>query len=220
VRRRASTLALAAALALSLLAPACAGNRAHLDWRPGLSELDFEGKFEISLNEFQSFTDEAAANVSFDRIRGGADLAEAGAAMAAIGETLANPDPRGYAIIELPGDGSVTLIGDRGKTHGGAVDWFASSPDRRKAALLSGTRLAVAFNGASTGIDVGSLLGTSLGGYRLLMVERDGELTVFALPELGGAVSAHEPGYLFAFRHRAGGREPWEISVARVVIRA
>lgn len=221
VRGRASTLGLAVLLWFgALLLPACAGNRAYLDWRPGLSEIDFEGKFEISLDEYQGFTDEAAANLRFDRIRGGG-LAEAGAAMAAVGEGLAaspSLDPRGYAIAELSGDGSVTLTGARGQLHTGTVEWFSSTPDRKRAALVSGTRLAVAVDGASTGIDLGSLLGAGLGGYHTMMLARGEELSVFVLPELGGAVTANATGYLFSFRYNPGAREPWAISVARVVV--
>ncbi|HVI04401.1 MAG TPA: hypothetical protein VM869_37195, partial [Enhygromyxa sp.] len=61
-------------------------------------------------------------------------------------------------------------------------------------------------------------IGNELAGHRVMMLVRDGELTVFALPELGGAVTANEPGYLFSFRHQPGAREPWQISVARVVV--
>ncbi|MFO7568042.1 MAG: hypothetical protein R6X02_35700 [Enhygromyxa sp.] len=214
-------LALTLGLAVLLLAPACAGNRAYLDWRPGLSEIDFEGLFEISIDEYQTYADEAASNVSFER-RTGPPSPEAAAAMAELGERIAlssNADPRGYAIAALGGDGSVTLTGDRGQAHTGSVDWFATSSDRRWAALLTGTKLAVAVDGASTGIDVGSLLGAGrVGGYKLIMLPRDGELSVFALPELGGSVSANEPGYLFSFRYQPGAREAWDISVARVVI--
>ena len=210
-----------------MLAPGCAGNRAYVDWRPGLSEIDFEGAFEVSIADYQGFADEAAANLSFDRSKG-PPSPEAAAAMAELGETLArspNPDPRGYAITALSGDGSVTLTGDPPST----VDWFATSPDRRWTALLSDTKLAVAVDGASTGIELGSLLGLGGGlsggvggglggGYQFMMLPRDGELTVFALPELGGSVAVNEPGYLVSFRYQAGSREPWDISVARVVI--
>ncbi|MFO7564357.1 MAG: hypothetical protein R6X02_17045 [Enhygromyxa sp.] len=207
-------------LALSWFCWACAGNQAYLDWRPGLTELDFEGLYEISLDEFDRFAAEAAANASFDRFHG-ESRADASAAMAELGEELAGregADPRGHAIVELGGDGRVSLTAERGRLVSGTVDWFAITPDRRHAALLTKTKLAVAIDGASTGIDVGSLTGTGLAGHRIMMIVRDSELTVFALPEFGGVVSANEPGYLFAFRHHPGKREPWEISVARVVI--
>jgi hypothetical protein len=217
VRRCASTLALAIALFVS----ACAGNRAYLDWRPGLTEIDFDGLYEISLDELETFADESADNLVFDRYRGEA-RADASDVMAKLGEGLAgnnvDVDPRGYAIVELGGDGRVSLTGDRGQAYSGAVDWLAVTPDRQHAALLSETKLAVVIGGASTGIELGSLLGSGLGGHRMMMLVRDGEMTVFALPELGGAVTANEPGYLFAFRHQPGGREPWQISVARVVV--
>ncbi len=208
-------------LALALFGSACAGNQAYLDWRPGLTELDFEGLYEISLDEFDGFAREAEANAVFDRTRGPAQ-ADAGARMAALGEAVAaaaSPDPRGFAIASLTGDGSVELTDERGAAQRGAVDWLAITPDGRHAALVSGTKLAVAIDGASTGVELGSLLGASLGGTRLMMLVRDEELTVFALPELGGAVSANEPGYLLSFRSRPGAREPWEIGVARVIIK-
>jgi hypothetical protein len=222
VRRRASILACFLSLFsfVSLFSLACAGNRAYLDWRPGLTEVDFDGLYEISLDEFDTFAEEAADNASFDRYRDEA-RPDASAIMAELGEVLAataDADPRGYAILELGGDGRVSLTGDRGQTYSGAVDWFAITPDRQYTALLSETKLAVAIDGASTGIELGSLLGSGLGGLRMMMLARDGELTVFALPELGGAVAANEPGYLFSFRHQPGAREPWAISVARVVV--
>jgi hypothetical protein len=216
VRRSASILL----FALSLFCSACSGNQAYLDWRPGLTELDFGGLYEISLDEFDRFAAEADANLSFDRFHG-ESRTDASGAMAELGEVLAGgagADPRGHAIVELGGDGRVSLAGDRGRPVSGTVDWFAITPDRRHAALLSKTKLAIAIDGATTGIDIGTLIGSGLAGQRLMMVVRDDELTVFALPEFGGAVSANEPGYLFAFRHQPGRREPWDVSVARVVI--
>jgi hypothetical protein len=216
VRRCASILVFVAALFMS----GCGGNRAYLDWRPGLTELDFDGLYEISFDELEAFAEEAAGNATFDRFRGEA-RPDASQRMAKLGEVLAataDADPRGYAILELGGDGSVSLIGDRGNTYTGTVDWFAVTPDQRHAALLSETKLAVAIDGASTGIELGSLLGTGVAGQRMMMLVRDDELTVFALPELGGAVTANEPGYLFSFRHRPGAADPWEVSVARVVV--
>jgi hypothetical protein len=141
--------------------------------------------------------------------------------MAELGELLAataDPDPRGYAIVELGGDGRVSLKGDRDSTYSGAVDWFAVTPDRRHAALLSESKLAVVIDGASTGIELGSLLGAGAGGYQMMMIVRDEELTVFAMPELGGVVTANDPGYLFAFIHDPGSRSPWQVSVARVAV--
>lgn len=212
---------LVASLLISAVVPACGGNRAYLDWRPGLTELDFDGVYEISLDELDGFAAEAAANTSFDRFRGEA-RADASERMAALGEAVAgnsNPDPRGYSILALGGDGSVSLAGDRGRTYTGVVDWFAITPDGRHAALVSGTKLAVAIDGASTGIELGSLIGSGLAGHRALMLVRGDELTVFTLPELGGVVSANEPGYVFSFRHQPGAREAWQISVARVVVK-
>jgi hypothetical protein len=222
VPRRASlsTFSLYLLFATSLFGSACAGNQAYLDWRPGLTELDFGGLFEISLDEFDRFVAEADANASFDPVHRDS-RADAPEAMAKLGEQLAageGADPRGHAIVELDGDGRVSLTAAGGRLVSGTVDWFAISPDRRHAALLSKTKLAVAIDGASTGIDIGTLVGSGLAGLRLMMVVRDDELTVFALPEFGGVVNANEPGYLFAFRYQPGKRETWEVSVARVVI--
>jgi hypothetical protein len=205
-------------LLISLFGSACAGNRAYLEWRPGLSELDFDGLYEISLEEFETFAEEAGNNASFDRYHNDSEP-DASAAMSSLGELVAktaDADPRGYAIVELGGDGRVSLTGDRGQTYSGTVDWFAITPDHRHAALLSGTKLAVAMDGATTGIELGSLIGGGLEGYRVMMLVRDDEMTVFTLPELGGMVSANEPGYLFTFRHQPG--KTWQVSVARVVV--
>jgi hypothetical protein len=202
------------------LTSGCGGNRAYLDWRPGLTELDFDGVYEISLDELETFADEAAANTRFDRYRGEA-RPDASQSMAKLGEMLAaaaSSDPRGYSILELGGDGRVSLIGDRGSTYTGTVDWLAITPDQRYAALVSETKLAVAIDGASTGIELGSLIGSNIAGQRVMMIVRDDELTVFVLPELGGVVTANEPGYLFAFRHHPGAAEAWDVSVARVVV--
>ncbi|HLT35896.1 MAG TPA: hypothetical protein VK034_06415 [Enhygromyxa sp.] len=220
MRRRATILILGGVLFSSSISSACAGNQAYLDWRPGLTELDFGGLYEVSLDEFERFSAEAANNIGFDRYHGESDP-EASAAMAELGEELAaagDPDPRGYAIVELGGDGRVSLTGARGQTLTGTVDWFAATPDRRRAALLSKTKLTVAIDGASTGIDLGTLIGSALAGHHVMMIVRDEELTVFVLPELGGVVTANEPGYLFAFRHQPGKREAWSVSVARVII--
>jgi hypothetical protein len=205
-------------VALLSLSSACAGNRAHVDWRPGLTAMSFEGIYEIPLAEYEAFADEAATNVTFDRYRSEAQPGVS-EAMTSLGERLAgspDADPRGYAISTLGGDGVVTFLGAPQTT--GPVDWFSMTPDFRWAAIVSKTKLAVATQQASTGIDVGSLLGAGLGGYQFMMVARDDELTVFALPEIGGAVTAHEPGYLFSFRYRPDSRAPWAISVARVSV--
>jgi hypothetical protein len=212
VRRHASILALVSLLLASL--PACAGSRAYLDWRPGLSEIDFDGLFEIPLDEFDQLSAEAGANTIVVGESGRAKLGEALA-------TTTTTDSRGYGVLELASDGRVTLQGDRGRDYVGAIDWAAVSPDRRHVALLSGTKLAVVIDGASTGIDVGALIGASAStsGYAMSMVVRDTELTVFALPQLGGVIRANQPGYLFEFRHLPGAREPWQVSVARVAVK-
>lgn len=99
----------------------------------------------------------------------------------------------------------------------GAVEWLASSPDGRYVALIRGTTLAATIDGASTSVDVGSLLG-GFGGYRVMVVGRAETLTMFALPENDGVVAITEPGYVFSFRSHPGAREAWEVSVARVLL--
>jgi hypothetical protein len=212
VRRRASILALVSLLLASL--PACGGSRAYLDWRPGLSEIDFDGLFEIPLDEFDQISAEAGANTI---VTGDSGRAELGDALTSVTIT----DSRGYGIVELASDGRVVLQGDRGSDYSGTVDWAALAPDRRHVAVLSGSKLSVVIDGASTGIDVGALIGASasMSGYAMSMLVRDAELTVFALPQLGGVISANQPGYLFAFRHQPSAREPWQVSVARVAIK-
>lgn len=221
VRRRARSgiLALGLLLASSL---GCGGSQAYVDWRPGLSAVDFDGSFEIPLDEYERFADEAEPHTLFDRLHGDAQP-EAAAVMAELGERLASGrvDPRGYAIVELVvdpgGDAKVGLLDDRERQLDGAVDWFAITPDRQWAALLSADKLAVVIGQASAGVDLGTLLGGVDGHHFMMLVDGD-ELTVFALPEFGGAVAANETGFVLSFRHVAGGREPWDITVARVAI--
>jgi hypothetical protein len=199
---------------------ACAGSQAYVEWRPGLGPMDFDGAFEITLDEFEGYVDDAQGNTLFDRYHGESRTAAA-TAMAELGSRLsAAPvvDPRGYSIVSLTSDGAVGLQGNGGKLLGGTVDWFAATPDRGASALLSGTTLAVVIGQASAGLDVGSLLGTGLGSYRFMMLVDAGELSVFALPEMGGVVSAYEPGFLFSFRHLPSARDRWDITVARVAI--
>jgi hypothetical protein len=196
----------------------CGGSQAYVDWRPGLSAVDFDGSFEIPLDEFERFADEAEPHTLLDRRHDHAQ-AEAAPAMAELGERLAGGrvDPRGYAIVELGGDGKVRLLDDRSREIDGTVDWFAITADRQWAALLSGDKLAVVIGQASAGVDLGTLLGGA-DGHQFMMLVDDDELTVFALPEVGGAVAANETGFVLSFRHEAGGREPWDITVARVAI--
>ncbi|KIG12122.1 hypothetical protein DB30_01886 [Enhygromyxa salina] len=206
---------------LLVLAPlGCAGTQAYVEWRPGLSPMDFDGTFEISLDEFDGYVDRAQGNTLFDRFHG-ESKSSAAQAMAELGSrTSVTPvvDPRGYSIVSLTQDANVGLQGEGGKLVTGPVDWFATTPDRSAAALLSGTKLAVSIGSASAGVDIGSLLGTGLGGYRFMLLVDDAELSVFALPEMGGVVSAYDPGFLFSFRHLPGARERWDITVARVSI--
>jgi hypothetical protein len=217
-RARSSLLALGLLFLPFASSLGCGGSQAYVDWRPGLSAADFEGSFEIPLDEYERFADEAEPHTLFDRLQ--ADTRpEATATMAELGERLASGpvDPRGYAIVGLGGDGKVRLLGDREQQLEGPVDWFAITPDRQWAALLSGDRLAVVIGQASAGVDLGSLLGGAEGHHFMMLVDGD-ELTVFALPEIGNAVAANETGFVLSFRHQAGGREPWDITVARVAI--
>lgn len=217
VRRRARSgiLALGLLLAGSL---GCGGSQAYVDWRPGLSEVDFDGSFEIPLDEYERFADQAEPHTLFDRRRGDAKP-EAASVMAELGQFLSGGgvDPRGYAIVELGGDGKVRLLDDRDRHIDGPVDWFAITPDRDWAALLSKDKLAVVIGQASAGVDLGSLLGGAERHHFMMLVDDD-ELTVFALPEIGNAVAANATGFVLSFRHRAGAREPWDITVARVAI--
>jgi hypothetical protein len=217
VRRRARSCILALGL-LFTSSLGCGGSQAYVDWRPGLSANDFDGSFEIPLDEYDRFADEAEPHTLFDRRRGDAKP-EASAVMAELGQFLSGGrvDPRGYAIVELDGDGKVSLLDDRERQLDGPVDWFAITPDRYWAALLSGDKLAVVIGQASAGVDLGSLLGGADGHHFMMLVDGD-ELTVFALPEFGNAVAANETGFVLSFRHQAGAREPWDITVARVAI--
>lgn len=214
-RARSSIFALGLLFASSL---GCGGSQAYVDWRPGLSAADFEGSFEIPLAEYERFADEAEPHTLLNRQRGDAEP-EAAATMAELGGRLASGpvDPRGYAIVSLGGDGKVRLLDDREQQLDGSVDWFAITPDRQWAALLSGDKLAVVIGQASAGVDLGSLLGGADGHHFMMLVDGE-ELTVFALPEIGNAVAANETGFVLSFRHQVGGREPWDITVARVAI--
>ncbi|PRQ04358.1 hypothetical protein ENSA5_08360 [Enhygromyxa salina] len=218
--RRGSSLLLLASLLLVAPALGCAGAQAYVEWRPGLSAIDFDGTFEFSLDEYDAFADEATANTLFDRHHG-VSRSDASTVMAELGSRLTSAavvDPRGYSIVRLGGDGSVNLQADGGRELGGTVDWFAATADRSHGALLSGTKLAVVVGQASAGIDLSTLLGGAVGGFRFMMLADEGELSVFALPQVGGAVTAYEPGFLFSFRHRPGARQAWDITVARVSI--
>jgi hypothetical protein len=213
-RARSYILALALLLGSSL---GCGGSQAYVDWRPGLSAIDFDGSFEIALDEYERFADQGEPHTLLDRRHGDAKP-EAAAAMAELGERLGTRvDPRGYAIVGLGGDGKVRLLDDRSRELEGTVDWFATTPDRQWVALLSGDKLAVVIGQASAGIDLGSLLGGADGHHFMMLVDDD-ELTVFALPEIGGVVTANEPGFILSFRHQPGAREPWYNTVARVSI--
>jgi hypothetical protein len=98
-----------------------------------------------------------------------------------------------------------------------AVEWQASSPDRRYAALIHGPTLAATIDSGSTRIDVGSLI-DGFGGYRVLTLGRADTLIVLALPEKDGVVAILEPSYMFSFRYQPDAREAWAVSVARVLL--
>ena len=199
----------------------CGGSQAYVDWRPGLRAADFDGSFEFSLDEYERFADQAEPHTLFDRLHGHSQPTAA-PAMSSLGERIqaggaSGSDRFGYAVVGLGGDGNVRLLGDRGTEIDGAVDWFAVTPDQQWAALVSGDKLAVVIGEASAGIDLGTLLGGADGHHFMMLVDGD-ELTVFALPEIGGAVAANETGFVWSFRHQIGGREPWDITVARVAV--
>lgn len=208
-------------LALSFAGTACAGNQAYLEWRPGMTEIAFDGLFEIPLAEFEGFAAAAEPNTVLDRAHGRTrpDAAATLTELAGLIQATSDADPRGLAILSLDAEGNVGLAAGQGRTEPGTVDWLAVTPDRQHAALLSGTKLAVAIAGATTGIDVGTLIGNSIDRQQMLMLVREDEMTVFVLPELGGVVSANQPGYLFEFEHHPGAREPWSVSVARVAVK-
>lgn len=220
---RGSLASLVLLAVLSLSTGGCGGPKAYIDWRPGLRANDFDGTFEIALSEFEGFAERGEQHTLYER-RHGNSLAAAEPALTAIGARLAaadRSDARGYAVVGLTGDGKLQLLEDRGAQIDGTLDWFATTPDHEWAALLSDTKLAVVIGSSSAGVDIGTLLGGSDGYHFMMLVEGD-ELTVFALPEMGNVVAANEVGFILSFRylspHGAGAREPWDITVARVVV--
>jgi hypothetical protein len=209
------------ALALLVLAPlGCANNQAHLDWRPGLAALDFNGLYELGFEEYREFVERGRANLLFDRWHGVGEP-EASSAMQTIGERLqasAMSTPQELAIVGLSSGGRVQFVDDRGKQSEADVEWFAATPERRHAALLAETTLAVVIDRSSIGIDIGSLLGPGLAGWQFTMLVIDDEVSVFALPELGGTVAPDEPGYVFEFTVAPQASRPWSISVGRISV--
>lgn len=210
------------ALLLALLGPlACATNQAHLEWRPGLSAIDFNGLYELGFDEYREHREQGEANLLFDRWHGVA-ASEASPAMAAIGERLRGQATRAsqdQIVGDLSSGGRVTLVDARGEPNEADLDYFAASPDRRHAALVAGSTLAVVIDRASIAIDVGSLLGPSLAGWQVTMrVTGETEITVFALPELGGAPAPDEPGYVFEFGVAPQASRPWDIGVGRISV--
>ncbi|MFV8754105.1 hypothetical protein ACNOYE_26465 [Nannocystaceae bacterium ST9] len=215
---RPPTLALALAL---LTSTACANNQAHLDWRPGLSAIDFNGLYELGFDEYREFRERGAANLLFDRWHGVGEP-EASPAMQAIGERLRGASvgtPQELALVDLSSAGLASFVDARGRQSQAEVEWFAATPDREYAAMLAGPKLAVVIGGSSIGIDAGSLLGPGLGGWQFTMLVVGDELTLFALPELGGAAAPDEPGYVFEFGVAPQASRPWQVSVGRVSVR-
>ncbi|MFO7564959.1 MAG: hypothetical protein R6X02_20105 [Enhygromyxa sp.] len=100
--------------------------------------------------------------------------------------------------------------------QGAELEWRGSSPDARYLVQIRGATLAVAIDGSSTSVELGSLL-DDFAGHRVMALGRDQLLTVYALPERDGAVALTEPGYIFGFRYRPDAREAWEVSVALVL---
>lgn len=208
------------ALVLLLTPLGCANNLAHLDWRPGLSAIDFNGLYELGFDEYREFRERGADNLLFDRWHGVSEP-EASSAMQAIGERLSTSaisTPQELAIVELSSAGRVGFVDAHGKASQAEVEWFAATPDRKHAALLAGPTLAVVIDRASIAIDAGSLLGSGLDGWQFTMLVAGDELTLFALPELGGVVASDEPGYVFEFSVAPQASKPWQISVGRVSV--
>jgi len=228
-RRPVFGLALTLMLAATSATVGCSGTRAYLDWRPGLHANDFDGLYELSRSDYDEFSERGEPNTVFDRPSGLADaqtgpmLEEIGLRMASEG---AQADPKGYALVGarvVEGDPELSLLSGVDEPWTGPVDWLAVSSDHQWAAARSGSKLSVVVGAASTGIEMGSLLGKDAAGYHMIMLVEDGELTVFALPRFGAAldaaIAANEPGYVFGFRPQPGAREAWEVSVARVSVR-
>ncbi|EDM78252.1 hypothetical protein PPSIR1_08706 [Plesiocystis pacifica SIR-1] len=221
-RRAWSSLVFAACVALAGASSltGCRTTQAYVDWRPGLSAADFDGIYEISRADYQGYADAAEPNTYYDRFRGESHE-QFGAAVAELDARLtserASPDTRGYAVMGLSPD-AVTLLEAGGEPRQAPIDWFAVTGDRDKALLVSGSKVMAVVGGASTGIDAGGVLGPGQGNYRFMLLDNEGELTLFALPELGGAITANEPGWVFAFVPTPGGKKAWDISVGRVTV--
>jgi hypothetical protein len=209
------------ALALLVLLPlGCANNQAHLDWRPGLSAIDFNGLYELGFEEYREFVARGRDNLLFDRWHGVGEP-DASVAMQAIGERLrasSMATPQELAIADLSSAGRVHFVDARGKQSEADVEWFAATPDRVHAVLLAETKLGVVIDRSAIAIDIGSLLGPELGGWQFTMLVAGDELTVFALPELGGTVAPGEPGYVLEFTVAPKASKPWQISVGRVSV--
>jgi hypothetical protein len=217
---RRSILVLALLVLPALACSGCSTNQAHLEWRPGLSAIDFNGAYEFEFAEYREFVEIGRANLLFDRWHGVGEP-EAAPAMQAIGERLrasAMTTPQERAIVDLSSAGRVQFVDARGKQSQADVEWFAATPEREHAVLLAGTTLGVVIDRASIGIDIGSLLGSSLAGWQFTMLVVGDALTVFALPELGGVVAPDEPGYVFEFTVAPQASQPWQISVGRVSV--
>lgn len=216
MRPRIRSLALAC-LATALLAGACASNQAYVEWRPGLSTIDFNGLYEFGFDEYREHREAGAPNLLFDRFHGISE-ADASSAMAELGVRVQGSSAaqaQTFALAGLSSGGRATFVDTAGKARELELDYFATTPDRRHAALASGSLLAVVIDRASIGVELGSLLGPDLGGWQLTTIATSAsEVTVFVLPELGGAVAPDEPGYVLEFGLGSKGR--WQIGVGRI----
>ena len=213
-------------LGLSLVAVGGLGcapaHQGYIEWRPGLSPSDFNGTFEITLDEYERFDSEGEGFAVLDRSRG-QTRSDASAQLVALGESLSpSVYDHSFALRGVSGEGQAVVAEafEAESAPTTQIDWLARSAEGRHAALISGSTLAVVVDGASAAVDLGRLLGADAGdsGHHFVMNVSEDELTVFALPEIGGAVTAFETGYLVSFRFRPGAREAWDITVARISI--
>lgn len=217
MRPRIRSLALAC-LATALLAGACASNQAYVEWRPGLSAIDFSGLYEFGFDEYREHREAGAPNLLFDRFHG-VNESDASSAMAELGARLQDSSAlraQTFALAGLSSGGRATFVDTAGKARELELDYFAATPDRRQAAMVAGSLLAVVVGEASIGVELGSLLGPSLSGWQLTTIASSpSEVTVFVLPELGGSVAPDEPGYVLEFG--LGSKEGrWQIGVGRI----
>ncbi len=222
MRSRLRSRALACLVAATLLTGACASNQAYVEWRPGLSTIDFNGLYEFGFDEYREHREAGAPNLLFDRFHGISE-ADASRAMEDVGARVQGSSAvqaQTFALAGLSSGGRATFVDTAGHARELELDYFAATPDRRHAALASGSLLAVVIDRASIGIELGALLGPDLGGWQLTTIATSAsEVTVFVLPELGGAVAPDEPGYVLEFGLGSGSGSKasrWQIGVGRI----